>query len=408
MYLFKLAMRNAFRKPRRTILTSITVVVGVFMIVLGWALLGALDNSVTRGQIRSDTGHFRVMAAGHLEAEEEQELGPLVENWSPLAERVSQESGAKVHPRITFYGELSNGTLGLKARGIGVQPESYFSSFDLSVEKASMPQTGEDALPPIWLGAGLAEPFGLAAGDTVTVLTRTQHGAYTADEYMIAGIVRSQNAAIDSTTFFIPLDNAQSLLDAPGAVTELVGFLSSASDASGVSARLGPTLSAQGAIVQTWQERAAPVLKINEARRRGLSALIFLIMLVAATGIANTIIMSCFERIREIGTLRALGFQTEAVAGLFLAEALVIGLLGSLAGMLLADAVVYSLRDGIDFSKMAASSGVVISMSTRLYPEPSVPQSITALLIGLVVTVGAALYPSLKFSRLSAVEAMRR
>ncbi len=408
MYLVKLALRNAFRKPRRTIITSITIVVGVFMIVMGWALLGALDNSVTRGQIRSDTGHFRVMATGHLEAEEELELGPLLDNWSPLAEQVAQEAEAKLHPRLTFHGEVSDGVLGLRARGIGIQPESYFSTFDLSVEKSAIPSAGEGALTPIWLGAGLAEPFGLSAGDTVTVLTRTRHGAYTADEYQIAGIIRSQNAMIDATTFFLPLEATQSLLDAPGAITELVGFLPSASAASALPERLKPTLASQGATLQTWQERAAPVLKINEARRRGLSALIFLIMLVAATGIANTIIMSCFERIREIGTLRALGFQTETVAGLFLVEALVIGLLGSLAGTLLADLVVYSLKDGIDFSKAVASSGVAISMSTQLYPETNLSQSIVALLIGLIVTVVAALYPSLKFSRLSAVEAMRR
>jgi putative ABC transport system permease protein len=119
-------------------------------------------------------------------------------------------------------------------------------------------------------------------------------------------------------------------------------------------------------------------------------------------------VMSAFERIREIGTYRALGLQTERVATLLLVEAAVIGVLGALLGALLGSAVVYAMRDGIDVSKMMASGNITVSMSTMLYVDLSPARVASAFFTGLIVAALAALYPAIKFSRLSPMEAMKR
>ncbi len=407
MYLFRLAVKNVLRKAWRSLITAVPVLVGVMMIVLGWSLIDGMDSAVIFGQIKSDSGHFRVMAAGYLETEEEAELDFLIEEPEAATELLAANGDVHLHPRLTFSAELSDGRNGLVARGIGIEPEAYFADFVLPFE-AELETVEDDGLQPMWLGANLAKDFDVATGDALTVLVRTRHGSYNADEYTVQGLIRSQNPAIDNFTFFIPLASARELLDSGSAATEIVGFLPRRAQAVDLPERLGSRLAAQGLEIQTWRQRAEPMLRINRIRRKVLGVIVGIIILVAATSIMNTVVMAAFERVREIGALRALGLQIEGVVGLFLAEALIIGLVGAAAGCGLGVAMVHLLRDGIDFSAAAASGGMAMSISTVLYFELKSKQVVVAFAIGLGMTLLAALYPSIKFSRLTPVEAMRR
>ncbi len=407
LFLLRLALKNVLRKAWRSLLTAIPVLVGVMMIILGWSLIDGMDNAVIFGQIKSDSGHFRVMAQGYLENEEEAELDLLVEDPEAAAALLTTVEDVRLHPRLTFSAELSDGRNGLMARGVGVETQAYFADFVLPFEE-ELQGEDENGLEPMWMGANLAADFDVVPGDALTVLVRTRHGSYNAEEYTVRGLIRSQNPAIDQLAFFIPLAAARELLDAGNAATEIVGLLPRRSLAIDLPARLGPELAARGLEIQTWRQRAEPMLRINRLRRKILSVVIGIIILVAATSIMNTVVMAAFERVREIGALRALGLQIEGVVGLFLAEALLIGLTAAAAGCGLGVAIVHWLRDGIDFSAAAASGGMAISISTVLYFDLNSTQVVAAFAIGLGMTLLAALYPSIKFSRLPPVEAMRR
>lgn len=407
MFLMRLAVKNVLRKAWRSLITAIPILVGVMMTILGWSLIDGLDNAVIFGQIKSDSGHFRVMAKGYLETEEEAELDLLIEDPEAATELFAADGDVRLHPRLTFSAELSNGRNGLMARGVGIEPDTYFADFVLPLE-AELAGEDDNGLGPVWLGAILAEDFDVSVGDTLTVLVRTRHGSYNADEYTVRGLIRSQNPAIDNFAFFIPLAASRELLDADGAATEIVGLLPSRSLAVDLPARLGSQLAARGLEIQTWRQRAEPMLRINRIRRKVLGTIVGIIILVAATSIMNTVVMAAFERVREIGALRALGLQIEGVVGLFLAEALIIGLVGAAAGCGLGVAFVHWMRDGIDFSAAAASGGMAMSFSSVLYFELKSKQVVVSFAIGLGMTLIAALYPSIKFSRLAPVEAMRR
>jgi putative ABC transport system permease protein len=408
MYLLRLALKNAMRKPARTLITALSVVVGVMMIVLAWAFIDGLDQSVIRGQIHSDSGHLRIVRAGYLEVEEQGELDLLVDTAPGTAHAVQRLlPDARLHQRISFTAELSDGRHGLSARGVAVEPESYFADFTLPLE-SRLEAEDQSGLEPMWLGAELARAFGTRPGEILTVLTRTRHGSYTAEDFLVHGLVRSQNPAIDNMVFFLPLAAARNLLDAPDTATEIVGFLPHQDQAPGAAARLGPELAARGLELQTWLEKAEPLLRINRLRRRIFAIVVGIIVLIAATGIANTVVMSGFERVQEIGTLRALGFQVETVAALLLTEALFVGLLGSAAGAAAGAGVVHALRDGLDFSQFTSEGNYSASIASVIYLVQDWTRLAAAFAVGMTVTVASAVYPALRFSRLSPAEAMRR
>lgn len=408
MYLPRLALKNALRKPGRSLLTASSVVVGVALTILAWAFLDGLDRSVIHGQIRSDTGHLRVFRQGYLAVEEKGELHELIDEAGAVESMLRvKRPELRLHPRLVFEAELSNGRQGLVAHGIGIRPESHFRDFTLPLEKRLETEDGA-GLKPLWLGADLATAFKAEPGDTLTVLARTRPGSYTAEDFVVTGIVRSSNPAIDNLVFFVPLDEAQTLLDCEDAVSDIVGFLPDQDLSTAAASELRPALGERKLAVQTWQERAEPILRLNRMRRKIFGLVVGIILLISATGIANTVVMSCFERIHEIGTLRALGFQTERVVALLMIEAFTVGLAGSALGAGLGAWIVYMLRDGLDLSRFMASSNYAVSLSSILYFALDWRPVGFAFGIGLIVTVLAAIFPAVKFSRLSPMEAMRR
>lgn len=411
-YLIRIGIKNTFRKAKRSIITACSVFIGVAIMIFAWSFLDGLEMAAIRGQIASDTGHFRIMDKNFLDREDDMELAPAIKNSNEIIAHLQKHyKEVSIFPRMTFPSELSNGVHSLQVKGVGIDPATYFQKFELNLkQKLNLPKIMGNAsdFPPIWIGSGIATPLNAKIGDTFTILTKTFFGNYTAIECIVSGIFESKNAALDNLVFFIPIDTARTLLDLTDGTTEIVGFLENKDQINTYKKNIMESLNDKGIEFQTWIERVGPILKINELRRKILNVIMGLIMLVSATGIANTMIMSAFERIKEVGTLRAIGFQPEQIVIIFLSEAFIIGLIGSIAGVLMGSYLVDLYRDGMDLSSFFENGQVNVSMSTVLYFEWRIERVVGAFLIGMGISLLASLYPSIKFSSLNPLTAMKR
>jgi len=125
-----------------------------------------------------------------------------------------------------------------------------------------------------------------------------------------------------------------------------------------------------------------------------MSGISLLAIVVGGVGVLNTMLMAVFERTREIGVLRALGWRRRAVLGMIMKEALLLGLLGGVTGILVALGLVYSLR-------------VIPMMGSFLTPTWEWPTFARALGIATALGLLGGLYPALRATRLQPVEALR-
>ncbi len=141
--------------------------------------------------------------------------------------------------------------------------------------------------------------------------------------------------------------------------------------------------------------------------------LAFALMAISATGIANTVLMATYERVREIGTLQALGMTRRSLIALFVTEGLVLGVLGSALGAGIGAATVHHFSvQGIDLSTLIAKASEHggyenVSFSTMLYLDWSVTTALFSFAFGLVVALLASLYPAVFASRLSPADSVR-
>jgi putative ABC transport system permease protein len=282
-------------------------------------------------------------------------------------------------------------------------------------DPAVFPRTSwrvEGALPAergleVAMSHRVARLLGLERGGHLVLQVRTRAGAINALEVTVTALVTTGNAALDRLGLFVPQALARQLVN-----TELPSHvavkLRQRGDAAPFAAKLRTALGGEAEVV-TWRDETAELVRLQELRRRALNLVMFVLMAVGALGIANTVLMATHERVREIGTLRALGMSEGGVLRLFLGEGLMIGLAGSLLGALWGGGLVaYWARHPLDLTKAFANetSGAV-PLSALVYTRLAGEVIAGAVVLGVVVAVLASLYPARMASRLAPADAVR-
>jgi putative ABC transport system permease protein len=275
---------------------------------------------------------------------------------------------------------------------------------DPTTDEAVFPRDGFE-LDGSWdglvLGARLARLVGASPGTPVVLQVRTSAGAINALSFEVAGVVKTRNPAIDNYAVLLPLDTAMELVQAPGP-SDIAIRLDHRDEAGAVAKELGSTWQSE-----TYLEGAGDLLEINRVRRKAIGFLVFMIMAIAATGIANTVIMATYERTREIGTLAALGMRPGDIRRLFLIEGGTMGLVAGCLGGVVGGAInAYWASVGLDFSALG-ESGTALAFDTTLYTAFRWGPVAAGVLFGTVVAAVASLYPANWAARLDPAEAVR-
>jgi ABC-type lipoprotein release transport system permease subunit len=349
-FLLSLAWKNLSRYRRRTTITAVALAVGVavFIWMDGWLLGAELESR--RNIVWYEAGAAKVLNQEYLEQIQNLPLREVVEDPAGV-ERALAGLGLEATRRAVFSGELFLGEGSLFVKAVALDPATDGRVFRLeeTVTAGRFLRSGE---PELLLGEWLARDLGAAVGDWVTVRARSRFGAFQTLDLQIVGILNCPNPVINQGTIFLPLDLADPALELEGAVSEIALAFPEWQEPE---ARLGEIRRALAGFpalaVADWQELARDFLAIAEGKRAGTGMLLLLIFIIAAVGISNTMLMAVYERVREIGMMRALGMRDRSIRLAFLLEAGGIGLIGSALGLVLGAALNwYMVRWGLDLS----------------------------------------------------------
>jgi putative ABC transport system permease protein len=412
MKLSTIAFRNISRNRRRSLLCIIAIAVAAMTIVVLFSLLAGMKADIAWNVQSFFTGQVRVR---HKDFDEKEMLNPLhlrLETWRDLLRKIDGlEEETAAAPRIPFPAFLEPPTvsdpdgLNTTAMGVGVdfQREMEFQKLDRYIREGRAPRTGEFE---ILLGASLARKLGKRVGDSVTLMTTTMRRGPNAATFTVSGIAAFNVAAMNESYFYIPLDRAQHILKMGDSVTEiLVKFEERVPDRKAkelIAGIIGPE---DNAVARDWYELNLMVRWIEIA---GISynfmALIFFVL--AGTVIANSIMMIIYERMREIGTIGALGMEGGEIVRLFFLEAFYMGLIGTAAGVLVGIALTAVLGvTGIDLS--SGMQGVDFDISNIIYPRLNLKSTLLVFVYSMVISSVASLIPTRRAARIEPVEALR-
>lgn len=401
------------RYKRRTLLTSLLITVGVLMVILFSGLSGSFK-AMMIGQITdSKLAQMQIHRRGYLSSIDTM---PLNLNLNQEAYH-KIESALKHHPSVEAYAPriklgamLSNFTETTNIRLSAIAPEEEIKvcpAIEDHIISKDEKQEGFVKPGEIILPEKLAKGMRIKEGDTVVVVAHNKEGSINGLNFRVGGIMGDVLGPLGKEGY-IHIKDARALLrmEEPE-VTEVAIRLKDFNSLDAVFADLKSTLAkyknpkGQPAFeVDTWETLSpfANVAKIIDLMSLSMKLIMIAIVLIS---ILNVMIMSVYERIREIGTMTAIGTAPGKVMGLFLAEGLSLGLISAAAGNAIGLAGIYFLN----VYKIRFSFGLLENL--LLSPTVNLSEVCLVSAIVLLVSVFATLQPAYKASKMEPVDALR-
>jgi putative ABC transport system permease protein len=403
MIIIKIAFRNIFRQKRRTLLTALTMFGGFTLaaISIGWSD-GTYDYTIdmfTRNQM----GHIQIHKKGYLD---KPALYKTIDDYRQIGATISDLQGLESWtPRLYSSGLISIGDKSAGSRIIGIDPglENNATRFDKKISRGK--SFSEDSSHEAILGKGLMEVLEADLGDSAVVVSQAADGSIANDIYEIVGVIESGDDLSDRSSFYLHLDEAQELFVLEGRIHEIAVIADKLSGVDDLLTRIRSVIDDPQLSVQPWQEFAKQFYVAMQADKQGAWIMIFVIILIVAVGVLNTVLMTVMERVREYGVLKAVGTRPGQIFKLILIETNFIAIGSILAGMIVGSLVNYIISiKGISFPGSITYGGVQF---TKMYSEISAKSLIIPAITVIVTASLVSIFPAIKAARTSPSKAMR-
>jgi putative ABC transport system permease protein len=409
----RVGWRNLGRHRRRTVITALALAWGFAAVVLLSGILDGMGSDFVRSSTDLMVGQVRIQNPAY---EPERELWDVVggDDGIPLAEaleRVRSDPGVVgAAPRVYGAGIIASDSTSRGGLLMGILPEEEWAvtHFLDGVIEGAPPREGAYE---VLLGQELARQLRTSVGKEVVLVAPAADGSLGNELFTVSGIVRTGIPEVDAAQVILQLDDLQLLLAlGPDDVHEVALALVDPWDAPEVAGRLNDALSDLGPAVAVtpWTEFRPEVVEFANLIGGMNWVILIVIFLMAAFGVANTMLMGTFERRREFAVVKALGMRPERILAMVVGEALILGLLAVAAGALLSlPLVLWLVHYPLDLTPIAGEQMFMEGLFRFvLRVEPSWDIPIRAA-VGLVLTAAlAAIYPALRAIRVPAAEAL--
>jgi lipoprotein-releasing system permease protein len=324
---------------------------------------------------------------------------PGVTHVAPVVDGQALASGGGISP-------------GVVVRGIRGRDLTDLTSVARSLSPGALEQfQGGDA---VIIGSRLADRLGIRPGGTITLIAPkgniTPFGTTPRIKtYTVVGTFRIGMSEYDSSYIFMPLEEAQLYFNMGNAVTGLETMIA---DPDRVKAMIAPIAQAAGpyARVLSWQAISSSLFQALEVERNVMFLILTLIILVAALNIVSGLIMLVKDKSGDIAILRTMGATRGAVMRVFFIAGASIGVVGTLAGLLIGTvfcANIEAIRQFLSHITGTTLFDPTIYFLEEMPAKMEVGDVVTVVLMALTLSFLATLYPSWRAARLDPVEALR-
>lgn len=408
--LLKLAARNLLRYRRRTLLTAILIAVGVVALLLFVATAGSFKQVMVGGITDSMLGHLQIHHKGYTASIDNL---PLNLDLKPTAIR-KVETLLQSEPAIASYSErvklgamFSNFNESTSIRLNGIDPVAEDKTVPALRQRISegdpkglLVEPGQILIPDL-----LAKGMKVKTGDSVVLVATNASGSVNGKTFIVRGVLEAVTGP-GGRDGYIHISDARELLrlEQPD-IMEIALRLHNLDQLPSVMTKLSVQLdeirnkdNKPVTELHSWKELSpfANILKMIDMMTLFIRIMLIAIVLVS---VLNVMLMAVYERIREIGTLAAIGTQPNTIMGMFICEGLLLGLVGALAGILLSLACLALLQA---MPPTFAFGREIIT----LHPTVSLADLGWVLLASVLVSVLASFQPAWRASRMDPIKAL--
>ena len=408
--LAKIAWRNLWRSRRRTLITLVSIALGVWLLGI---MMGTSDYwyaEAIDGGAKLANGHVTIESAGYL-------ANPALDKTiAPVGELVRTAEAfdgvEQTTARINGQAMLATADATVGGSFQAIDPATEPPEFNIFLSSIIEGAVFDDASArKIVVGSAMADRLHVRLGSKIVLTMSDKTGEITSILLRVCGIFRTNVKEVDSYFCVVPLKTMAAALDyGPDEGGQIAVFLDDNRRAKDVAARLQAKIGRDDIEVEPWQLTIPEMAGTVSWDKAGNYIFQFIFVALVAAGILNTLLMSVMERVREFGVLLAIGMAPRRLFGMVVWEAFWLGVFGIVVGVVLTSPFVFYLYTyGWDLTQYMSDGmdigGVLVDpvMYFRIYPEHA------AWVLGMVfgLTMLAGLYPAWRAMRVAPVEAIK-
>ncbi|MBF0532575.1 MAG: ABC transporter permease [Candidatus Omnitrophica bacterium] len=400
----KIAWRNIVRNKKRSLITISAVGFGLGALIFIWSFVEGAHVQMTENYTSLVTGHIQIHQKGFLQ---QAKLETNMAGYPALLAKIrNMPSVVAVAPRIKAVGLISSTEASAGVEVIGVDPTEEKKLSRLAARIKTGQFLGETTDQDIVIGAALAKNLNVVLGDKIVVMSQALDGSIASGAYRVCGLMDTGAEEIDKGVVLITHAAAENLFAMAGRTSELAVRIKNVKDAKPAALQISEQLPSSFEVLP-WQTVSPVLQQWIEFDEGFIWIIVFVVMIVVAIGILNTVLMGVLERTREFGILLGLGTQRGQIISMIAWESLFLGLIGCLAGLILGLTLsLYFHHAGIDLTVFTAALNTFY-MDALIFPRVNFSQVVFSLFLVLSTSIIVSIYPAWLAARLKPIDAIR-
>ncbi|RWX78825.1 lipoprotein-releasing ABC transporter permease subunit [Neorhizobium lilium] len=337
-------------------------------------------------------------------------------DYAELTKKFAAVPGVRMALPLVEGQTLASGRGGAGSGALvrGVRPEDLEKLNEVSSNIKSGDIVGFASGQGVLVGSRLAAQLGLSAGDQITLISPegdvTPMGVNPrVKSYPVSGIFEIGMSEYDATIIYMPLEESQNYFNADGIVQSIELFVDDP-DAVDDLRPLIETAAGRPILVTDWRQRNQTFFSALQVERNVMFMILTLIVLVAALNIISGLIMLVKDKGSDIAILRTMGAGSGAVMRIFFMTGAAIGIVGTIAGVLLGVLVclnIESIRQFFSWLSGTVLFNPELYFLSELPAEMSLSETLSVVGMALVLSFIATIFPAWRASRLDPVQALR-
>jgi len=383
MSFLSLVVKNPFRNKTRSSLAIVGIAIGIMVIVALGMITGGLENS-TQSTLKAGAAEITVSQAGSTGIESSGSINQTYVTDILSLSGVKSTAGILRASNTSTAITSSNSTQGGFGGGLSITGIDSDKLSLMGIDSVNGTAFTNDSTNQVIIGKTEAQSLNKTVGDTINLYGQN---------FTITGTFETGNFMTDNG-IMMPLSTLQNLTSNQNKVSEVLVKVTDNANVTTVS----------NTITNAYPNQLSTSTAADSANRinQGLGfintaswAISLLAIFIGAVGVINTMVMTVYERTREIGVLKAVGWKNSRILGMILGESIVLTLIAFVVGTVIAVTGVEVLLT------------LVPSVGNAITPSFSIYIFLRAFGIALIVGVIGGLYPAYRASRLSPTEALR-
>lgn len=404
----RIAWRNLGRNKRRALLAVGAIAMGQLGFLATAVLMRGYMDSYLDSLTGPMIGHAQVHA---FEWRDDRSVDLTVPALDDVLSEIRRDPGVEqASPRIYAPVLAALDEDGFAAVVVGVDETSESTAEGLLGASGPPAALGGHG---VLVGRGFARRYNIEPGSELALVGQDIDGSIANDLFSVSGFIASPVELVSSLGIVMSISDAQEFLAMGDEAHEVIVHVRDPNRLDETLARLRETAPLAGLEVLAWQDIVPQAISLLSMVDAYLYIFLVIVLVAAVAGIANTMLMSTFERSHEFGMLLSLGCGPGRLTGIVAVEAVLLGQLGVLLGTALgATLVALTSSSGIDYMALGGGESADIAWqgvqwSTLIYPKLYARDVIIGAAAVFLTSMVATVWPSIHIARLEPMEAMR-